>query len=156
MATGWRASATIVPRLEHCCEVGTPGAQEHLHLPDGGVPGWGPDKSEEPSAGQGPRLPEQPHGVTQCRGALPGQGSGGGWWIRDFGKREICQEAHWPESTAVRWDQAQVRTARQAVPMEQHWRLGLLSFLLSLRREKHRSQEDTNRVEAMLVFLCTT
>ena len=44
----------------------------------------------------------------------------------------------------------------QAVPMEQHWRLGLLSSLLSLRREKHRSQEDTNRVEAMLVSLCTT
>ena len=44
----------------------------------------------------------------------------------------------------------------QAVPLEQHWRLGLLSSLLSLRREKHRSQEDTNRVEAMLVSLCTT
>ena len=34
------------------------------------------------------------------------------WWIRDFQKREICQEAHWPESIAVRWDQAQVRTAQ--------------------------------------------
>ena len=44
----------------------------------------------------------------------------------------------------------------QTVPPEQQWRLGLLSSLLSLRREKHRSQEDINRVEAMLVSLCTT
>ena len=44
----------------------------------------------------------------------------------------------------------------QAVPTEQRWRLGLLSSLLALRREKHRSQEDTLRVEAMLVSLCTT
>ena len=44
----------------------------------------------------------------------------------------------------------------QAVPPDQSWSLGLLSSLLSLRKEKYRSQEDTNRVEAMLVSLCTT
>ena len=44
----------------------------------------------------------------------------------------------------------------QTVPQEQQWRLGLLSSLLSLRREKYLNQEDTDRVEAMLVSLCTT
>ena len=44
----------------------------------------------------------------------------------------------------------------QAVPTEQRWRPGLLSSLLALRREKHRSQEDTRRLEAMLVSFCTT
>ena len=46
--------------------------------------------------------------------------------------------------------------ASQAVAPDQNWRLGLLSSLLSLRNEKYMSQEDTNRVEAMLVSLCTT
>ena len=44
----------------------------------------------------------------------------------------------------------------QTVPQEQQWRLGLLSSLLSLHREKYLNQEDTDRVEAMLVSLCTT
>ena len=42
------------------------------------------------------------------------------------------------------------------VPEEQQWRLGLLTSLLSLRREKYLSQEDSSRVEAMLASLCST
>ena len=44
----------------------------------------------------------------------------------------------------------------QAVPQEQMWRLGLLSSLLSLHKEKYTSQEDTNRMEFMIVSICTT
>ena len=46
--------------------------------------------------------------------------------------------------------------ATQTVPPEQHWRLGLLSSLLSLRREKFRNQEETDRVESMLASRCNT
>ena len=58
----------------------------------------------------------------------------------------------------LRYGGARIKCALpcQSVPQEQEWRLGLLSSLLSLRREKHRSLEDTDRVEAMLVSLCTT
>ena len=58
----------------------------------------------------------------------------------------------------LRYSGARIKCALpfQTVPQEQEWRLGLLSSLLSLRREKHRSQDDTDRVEAMLVSLCTT
>ena len=54
------------------------------------------------------------------------------------------------------WARFRSALPSQAVPQEQMWRLGLLSSLLSLRKEKYRSQEDTNRVESMIVSLCTT
>ena len=44
----------------------------------------------------------------------------------------------------------------QSVPVEQQWRVGLLTSLLSLRREKHLNCEDTDRVESMLGSLCST
>ena len=55
----------------------------------------------------------------------------------------------------VQYGAARIKAAlpRQSVPLEQQWRLGLLSSLLSLRKEKYRSQEDTARVEAMVVSL---
>ena len=57
----------------------------------------------------------------------------------------------------LKYDGSRMKCAlpNQAVPTEQRWRLGLLSSLLALRREKHRSQEDTLRVEAMLVSVTT-
>ena len=58
----------------------------------------------------------------------------------------------------VKYCLARIKSAlpRLAVPPEQQWRMGLLSSLLALRKEKYRSQEDTNRVEAMLISLCST
>ena len=44
----------------------------------------------------------------------------------------------------------------QVVPPEQQWRLGLLTALLTLRREKHIAVEETERLEAMLASLCST
>ena len=44
---------------------------------------------------------------------------------------------------------------RKEVPPEQMWRLGLLSSLLSLRKERFRGQENTARVESMIGSLCT-
>ena len=58
----------------------------------------------------------------------------------------------------VKYCSARIKSAlpRLAVPPEQQWRLGLLSSLLALRKEKYRSQEDTDREEAMLISLCST
>ena len=58
----------------------------------------------------------------------------------------------------VIYSAARIKSAlpKQSVPTEQQWRLGLLSSLLSLKKEKFQSQEDTDRVESMLASLCST
>ena len=55
------------------------------------------------------------------------------------------------------YGEARFRSAlpSKAVPPEQMWRLGLLSSLLSLRKERFRGQENTARVESMIISLCT-
>ena len=130
------------------------GAQEHLHLPDGGLPGWGRDKQLRNQVlarvpGLLSSLLESP--ITKvCFLARALVADGGSGTLENM----RCIKSL-PGLSPLQSGGAKLHYALpgQAVPIEQHWRLGLLSFLLSLRREKHRSQEDTNSVEAMLVSL---
>ena len=45
---------------------------------------------------------------------------------------------------------------QRPVPPEEEWRLGLLSSVLSLRKEKTSTLADTEQVEAMIASLCST
>ena len=67
---------------------------------------------------------------------------------------KYVKRLHWPQASAV-WCSTDQGCTGQAVSASGA-AVGLLSSLLSHRREKYRSQEDTARVKAMLVSLSTT
>ena len=44
----------------------------------------------------------------------------------------------------------------QQVPEDQKWRLGLLSSLLKVRKEKYTRVQDAKQITAMIDSLCST